>query len=234
MIRPGPSDEVRQCVSCRQAALICIRDWQHRLIGVDLPTWTLDYECQACGVKITLLPQRKIRAERLIAYLLIPAIFPSLYFFASARRKARAWTDNPVVPGASQPNRRVFPAAQMLDQPYRDPHARVCACRGAAQCTAIAQKRLGSMSIGSRYEYHCRQCTKAFAVHDDRALIFSFVLASALCAVSALIILNPPGSAVGAEQSNRWFGVALLVFAAIGYVSFAFRIRARLSFPKLK
>ncbi len=217
--RFGPANEVRRCARCGQATLVCVREWQHRFAGVDTPTRTFDLECQSCGVKVTLHPQTKIAAERLFAYLMIPAIFPSLYFFASARRKARAWTDNPVVgAAASSPT---------------GPRARQCFCTAAAPCVRIIQRRAGGLPVGTRNEYRCGACSRSFVVPDVSGIVFSFVTASLLSAGGALVIAFPPGSAVGAEQSNQWFGVALVAFGMIAWVNFAFGVRARMIHPEV-
>lgn len=139
----------------------------------------------------------------------MPAIFPGLYFLASARRKERAWTDNPVVFGRSvAPVRREEPS-------------RACAaCPGIARCTAVGRTQTRWMSIGTRQHYVCPACTTSFTVHDDRAVVSSLVAALLLAALGGLVVLVLPGSDVGAEASNRWFGIALLILAAFAAVTF--------------
>lgn len=218
--RPREASEVRRCARCGAAALVCVESWQHRVVGVPTPVWTLNFECQSCHVEVTLHPQHHIRVERLFAFVLLPALFPSVYFFASARRKTRAWTDNPVVPGATAPPIQ------------RGPPARICAaCLGLARCSEIALRRTRWVSLGKRFRYTCTACASDFTVHDDRSFVFGFAAATVLSAVGTLIVRFPPGAAVGATQSNRWFGVALLAFAVGAWLMLARWLLARRAHP---
>lgn len=218
--RPMHADEVRRCARCGAGALVCVQAWQLRFAGVGTDSWTLDYACQSCGAEVTLHPQKQIRVERLFAFLMLPAIIPSILFLASARRKARAWSDNPVISGAT-----------VVPLPREEP-ARACsACQGIARCTEIGRRQTRWLSLGTRYRYTCSRCASGFTVHDDRAVAFAFVAASVLSAMGALVVAFPPGSEVGATASGRWFGVALLAVAAMAWVSFARRICARRAHP---
>ncbi len=217
---PTQATEVRRCARCGAGALVCVQAWQHRVGGLQTGSWTLDYACQRCGAKVTLLPQRQILVERLFAYLMLPAIFPSLFFFASARRKARAWSDNPVVVGAS---------ATPLNP---EKPARTCSvCRGPARCTEVGRRQTRWISLGTRCLYTCTTCGSSFTVHDDRAIAFAFVAAAVLSAAGTLVVLVPPGAKVGAEASNRWLGVSALVVAVAAWTAFARRIGSRRAHP---
>jgi DNA-directed RNA polymerase subunit RPC12/RpoP len=197
--------------------LVCVHDWQHRIVGLDTQTRTLEFRCQSCGAEVTLHPQNRIFAERLMGWLLIPAIFPSVYFFVSARRKERAWTDHPLVDGAQH-----TPAV---------PDGRRCVCSRAAPCIRIMQRRMQGIPVGTRYQYRCSACSRAFTVHDNRSIVFWAITAIVLCAAGALVLAFPPGSAVGAERSNQWFGAALVVFGAIGWLIVGLAIRGRIEHP---
>jgi hypothetical protein len=120
---------------------VCVHEWHHRFAGIETPSRTLDLACQTCGEKVTLHPHTRIAAERLFACLMIPAIFPSLYFFASARRKSRAWTDNPVV-------------GRTHHRPLGPPE-RWCACGRPASCIRLVQRRFNGLRVGTRHEYRC-------------------------------------------------------------------------------
>jgi hypothetical protein len=60
---------------------------------------------------------------------------------------------------------------------------------------------------------------------------FAGVLAAVLSAAAALLVLHPPGAAVGAEESNRRFGVGLAGLGAAAWAVFAARARGRLRHP---
>ncbi|MEO8797918.1 MAG: hypothetical protein ABI551_08540 [Polyangiaceae bacterium] len=225
--------EVRRCCRCEQPALICVRAWQHTVLGIFTHTETLDLQCQACGAKLTLHSQKRIAVERVFAYLMIPAIFPALIFFASARRKTRAWTDNPVVPGAMQPARIAASGARIdLLRDTRHPRDRACRCAHAAPCIKIAQRRMRGIRVGTRYDYACARCSQTFSVSDAAGIAFSCVAALALSAAGALIVAFPPGSAVDAERSNQWFGAILIVCGAFFWVQVVLRARGRILHPE--
>jgi hypothetical protein len=87
------------------------------------------------------------------------------------------------------------------------------------------------MSVGTRYRYLCSQCAQAFTFPDGRSVVFTVVIASLLTATGTPVVAFPPGAAVGAEASNRWFGVGLLVFAALAWVALALQLQARRAHP---
>jgi len=230
-----PADEVRRCANCGQPALSAVHVWQHKVAGVYTQTQTRELQCRACGIKVVLHPETRIRAERLLAWLMLPAIVPSLIFFASARRKARAWTDNPVVDGASGPTAIMAtgPVRPGEDEDRAQPETpdRRCECSAPARCIAIVREGTWNTPIGMRYEYQCPVCAKGFSVHSVTGIVFATVLASAISAAGALLIVHPPGAAVGAEQSNRWFGVGLTVLGGFAWLVFGWRVRGRLKHP---
>jgi hypothetical protein len=215
----GEATDVRRCARCGQATLVCVREWQHRIVGITTQTRTLDLACRSCGTKVTLHPHTRIAAERLFACLMIPAVFPSLFFFASAARKARAWTDNPVVGSAPH-----VPSG---------PRRRQCLCASTASCERIFQRRMQGIPVGTRYEFRCERCGSVFTVHDAAGIVFSFVAAAVVSAVAVLLVAVPPGSAVGAERSNQWFGFGLAAVAAFAWVSFGLQLRTRAIHPEL-
>lgn len=217
--RSPDADHVRRCARCGAAALVCVRDWQHRILGFDTGTWTLDLECRACGAKVTLRPRQHIVAQRVLAFLLLPAVIPSVAFFANARRMARVWSDNPVVFGSVAPRRP-------------SPNERVCAaCRRTARCTAVHRREMQGISVGTRYAYRCTGCGRAFTIYDGRSVIYTAMIASVLSAFGALVVAIPPGAAVGAQASNRWFGVGFLILGTTAWVLCALQFRTRSIHP---
>lgn len=197
-----------------------VHAWAHKIAGIHTGSRTLELECRSCGAKVVLHPETTIRAERILGFLLLPAIFPAILFLGRARKKARAWTDNPVVAGAA-------PRADVRSVPP----TRRCDCSGTAQCIAIVRKGTWSFSIGRRYDYRCTRCEKIFAVHDAGGLVFASLVAVVLFAAGTLVIVHPPGAAVGAESSNRWFGIGMVGLGAIALLVFVGRLRGRLAHP---
>ncbi len=141
-----------------------VHAWQHKVAGIFTGTQTFELRCQSCGVEVVLHPEQTIRAERIVGYLMMPAIIPGILFLSSARKKARAWTDNPIVIGAPP---RV--------EPRPGPPSRRCDCSGIAECTAIVREGTGTRPLGTRHEYRCARCGKSFGVctrtsrHSSRA-----------------------------------------------------------------
>lgn len=214
-----PTSPVRRCARCQQASLVVDHAWQHRYAGVATGTQTLELSCRSCGAKVVLHPWTKIRVEQVMAVLFMPAIVPGLFFFFSARKKARAWSENPLVAGAPS------------FEPPPGPPARRCGCGEAAPCVVLAREGTWDWVIGRRSEHLCPKCGRRFAVHDVRGVLFAGVVALVLFAAGGFVVLHPPGAAVGAAQSNRLFGVAMLGFGVSAALVFALRLARRAKHP---
>lgn len=219
MKAPLPA-EIRRCARCGHVALVVVRAWQHRMVGINTGTRTLQLRCQSCGIEVVLHSEKTIRAERILGFLLMPAIIPGIIFLASARKKARAWTDNPVVEGAAP-----------RDEQRAGPPSRRCDCSGTAECVAIVRKGTWTRPVGTRCDYRCTRCGKGFAVHDVGGVVFASLIASVLFAAGAIVIIHPPGAAVGAEESNRCIGFGMVVLGVLASLVFALRLRGRLAHP---
>lgn len=217
MLRSASNVDLRRCSACGAPTLACVRDWHHRILGVPTPSRTLELACQRCGFRVTLEPRVKIDAARLLAWLLLPAIIPSVLFFARARRMERAWTDHPLVGLTAAP-------------PSLGP-ARACLCGGAALCVGLAQRRVQGRSVGTRATHSCPRCGCTFEISDGLGVLSMTVAALALSAFGLLIVVHPPGSGVGAEHSNRLFGVGALALGALTWAMLASRVRARTRHP---
>lgn len=215
-----PAAQVRRCARCGQPTLVVARTWKHQLVGVTTGRETLELECRSCGAKVLLHPQLAIRVERAFAILLMPAIVPGLIFLASAREKARAWDDNPLVEGAPMP----APSSS-------GPAPRRCGCSAQATCRRIARQGTWTVRLGTRHDYECAVCHSQFSVHDTWGIVVAGLFAIALLALGTLGILFPPGQAVGAEGSNLKFGVATAVLGVAAFAAFGWRIRQRLAHP---
>ena len=225
--------EVRRCAACGEPALTVVRDWQHVFAGIRTPSRTFELACQACGTRVTLEPQTRIRAVRVVAWLLVPAVFPSLILFARARRLARAWTDNPVVPGATEPAKISATGDRIVvrrDGPA-DPRDRTCRCGAPAPCVKILRKRMCGIPIGTCYDHTCTRCGQVFSMYDGAGVAFPVLAGLLLIAVGVFIVTNPPGSAVGAGHQNQLFGVGLVVLGAMALLLTGVRIRARVNHP---
>lgn len=93
--------------------------------------------------------------------------------------------------------------------------------------------RSAGIRPGSRQLYTCTSCKRTFEISDNAATAFMFVAAALLSAVAWLVIVHPPGAAVGAESENRWFGVGIGVFALAGWALGIQMIRARVIHPAI-
>lgn len=97
--------------------------------------------------------------------------------------------------------------------------------RGAAAAAA-------RLPIGTAQGHRCPHCARTFVVYDVPGLVFPAFAALVLAGFGALIIAFPPGSAVGAQESNGLFGVALCVAGAIALLLLV-RLGARQLHPSL-
>jgi len=161
-----------------------------------------------------------IRIERAFAMLLMPAVIPGLIFLASAREKARAWADNPLVEGAPVP----APSTS-------GPPPRRCECSAPATCRRIAHQGTWTVRLGTRHDYECAGCGSRFSVHDAWGIVVAGLFALVLLGLGTLAILVPPGKAVGAERSNQWFGLGLAVLGVCALGWFGWRLQQRLVHP---
>lgn len=220
MAPTDPSSEVRRCAKCGQPTLVVTRTWHHRFVGIFTGARTFELGCTSCGAQVVLHPQREIALERLFAMVMMPAIVPGLFFLARARKKARAWAENPVVEGAAP----VAPAS--LGVPHRQ-----CECLAIASCVALVRQGRWDFVLGTAALYECRACSRRFVVHDLRGVVFAALFGVALVAAGTFVILHPPGSAVAAERSNQWFGAGAVGFGVIAFVVFALRVWKRVVHP---
>jgi len=211
---------VRRCVQCKAAALFVVREWQHKALGLFTGVKTFELECQNCRARVVLHPWTEINVERVFAFVFMPALFPGLFFWLRARKKARAWTENPIVERSS---------IEGIAQP-REPSRR-CECSAIATCVAVVKEGRLTLPLGTRHEYQCPVCTARFAVHDAWGIVFMSFAAAVLAAVGLLVILVPSGPTAEIQASNQGFGVAFLAFSAFAALLFAWRVRQRLTHP---
>lgn len=117
------------------------------------------------------------------------------------------------------------PPRKPADRPRR------CGCQGPVPCDSVTRARLGLLTIGTRRAYRCQRCGLTFRIRSAGHIAVTLLYASFLSGVGVLIVLYPPGSAVGADSENRWFGVALLVLglSCIGWG--VAMIRAHVKYP---
>jgi hypothetical protein len=189
-------------------------------VGLTTNTQTLELACRHCGARVTLHPWNRIQVERLFALLLMPALIPGLFFFLRARAKARAWSENPLVDGV--------PASGLVPP---GPRARRCACSAPAACVALVRHGTWSVFLGLREDFQCPRCVSRFSVHQVRSLVVTALMAGALIGAGALVVLVPPGSAVGAARSNQGFGVVLLLGGLVSALVWVWRIAQRRAHP---
>jgi hypothetical protein len=125
------------------------------------------------------------------------------------------------------------PAAHNRHMNYRQGRieARRCRCGAAVPPARVIQVRVKGIPAGQRHEHACGSCRHTFDVHSLTAMIFALFAALVLTGAGALLTLKPPGTAVGAAESNQWFGVGLLVFAMLAWILVASRVLGRLRYP---
>ena len=95
----------------------------------------------------------------------------------------------------------------------------------------MIQERVKGIPAGKRHEHACGACGHSFNVHSLTAMMFASFAALILTGAGALVTLNPPGTAVGAAESNQWFGVGLLAFGMLAWILVAARALGRLRYP---
>ena len=108
---------------------------------------------------------------------------------------------------------------------------RACRCGGRSPCVAVEVERARGVPVGKRFEHECLGCNRRFRVHSIGSVVFALFATTVLGSCGSLVVVHPPGSAVGAENENRWFGVAILVAAACSFALLVARIVARLRHP---
>ena len=111
--------------------------------------------------------------------------------------------------------------------------SRKCSCGGHATCFSAAEVRARGLPVGMQYEHACTRCNRRFRIHSVGSVIFTVFCMLFLGTCGSLVTVHPPGSAVGAESENRWFGVGILVFAGLAFVLVVAKIVAHLRHPKV-
>lgn len=115
------------------------------------------------------------------------------------------------------------------------PAARACRCGAPAPAVRRVPLRLRALiPMGHVHEHACDACKATFNVHDLASVLTSALAASILTAAGATVIAFPPGSAVGATASNRWFGVGLLGIGLLAFAVPATRLAGRLRHPLVR
>ena len=125
----------------------------------------------------------------------------------------------PIVPGAPMPALR---HAAPPERGRPEDALRRCGCGSRARCTHVEQQRLRGLPIGRRYQFVCDACRATFAFDDAAHTAFLFVAAAGLSFAAWLLVLHPPGAAVGATATNRWFALPVGL-GALAYVALFLR-----------
>lgn len=113
--------------------------------------------------------------------------------------------------------------------------ARRCRCGVAAPMVFLRQETLRRfISIGQVYEHACTACGHKFGVHSITGMLFMICCATVVVGLGILMMLVPPGKAVGAGATNRNFGIGILVIGACGVAMAIARIVGRLRHPVVK
>lgn len=109
---------------------------------------------------------------------------------------------------------------------------RRCRCGAAVPCAAIVRETSRKMPRGMREEYVC-QCGASFKVRDLRSMAVTAFSGAILLAAATLFVMHPPGAAVGARESNQWFGYAIGVAGAAYWIMLATWIAGRVRHPRV-
>lgn len=125
----------------------------------------------------------------------------------------------PIVPGAPMPALR---HGAPPERARPEDALRRCGCGSRARCTHVQQQRLRGLPIGVRYQFVCDACRATFAIDDAAHTAFLFVAAAGLSGATWLLALHPPGAAVGATDTNRWFALPVGL-GALAYVALFLR-----------
>lgn len=132
----------------------------------------------------------------------------------------RRW---PIAVGAPIPPLR-HPAPE---EPARPEDAmRRCRCGSAARCAEVLEQRVRGLPIGRRYVFVCEACRATFTIDDAAHTAFLWTAAAGLAGATWLLALHPPGAAVGAADTNRWFALPVGL-GALGYVALSCRALVR-------
>lgn len=108
---------------------------------------------------------------------------------------------------------------------------RACRCGGRSPCVAVEVERARGLPVGKCFDHECLRCNGRFRVHSVGSVVFALFATTVLGSCGSLMVVHPPGSAVGEADHNRWFGVAILVAAVGALALFVARIVARLRHP---
>ena len=98
-------------------------------------------------------------------------------------------------------------------------------------CVSAIPEHAKGLRVGTQLHYSCARCKRDFGVSSNGSIAFALFAAVFLSAIGWLVVVQPPGSAVGAEESNRWFGWVLAAFGAAAWIVAGSRIVARLRHP---
>ena len=214
----NPEDEVRRCANCGKPTLICVSAWQHSTWGVRSNIVTRDCQCQACGVKATLHPGSRIFALWVVAVLLLPSVIPALIFALVALRRSRAWSKNPLVPGAPRPPIR-FRAG---------PADRRCECGRVATLAKVTRHRTNWIPTGTEQIFKCGTCGEEFVIESVGGLLVTSLGASLLGAIAVWVLTSVESS------MSRWgWGLGLTLVTVVLLGQLVSRVAAFSRHPEL-
>ncbi len=89
-------------------------------------------------------------------------------------------------------------------------------------------ERVKGLRVGTHFHHSCPACRRDFSVASLGAIAFSLFAMTVLGGAGWLVVTHPPGSAAGAEGSNRWAGWVLVAFGAGAALIAVARARSRL------
>jgi hypothetical protein len=213
-----PTEEVRRCRGCGEAAVLSGMAWRHTHFGMDSGVVTRDFRCQACGRSFKIRPRARLMGLFIAGVLLIPTCVGVPFLgLAWYRWKQDDW--NPVVPGAPVPTRRY---------PVGPPPRRCAECGAIATATKVTQNRVNGLPVGIEVEYQCRSCGADFTIESVGGQVMNVLSGLTVGGIGAAFLFgaDTPGWKYGGAAVCTL--LALLMFGLVGV-----RLLARIRNPAM-
>lgn len=144
----------------------------------------------------------------------------------------RRW---PALEGASLAHAQQYSHAAAVPFVNNEPSVtqRQCSCGRPARCVEIEISRARGLAVGQIHKYACSSCARPFYIYNARLIAFNVFGALLLGGFGALIWLHPPGAAVGAAETNRYYAVPLLLGSVVYFCLIGVQLSRRVVHPRV-